>query len=206
MAPSSSVSTKPLIEVTGVLSSCETLATKSRRTASSRLRRVTSLSTTTAPTDSVAVAGAQQRAVGLQVAVLGADAHARCRASTGSCPDRVCGHDALQVGVADDLLHGAALGRLRLDAEQARGGGVDGDDALVGVHGEHALDHAREHRLALVALAGERADLLVELVGHVVEALGHGRELLGARHGELVREVAAGQALGALLDLAHLAG
>ena len=51
-APSSSVSAKPLIEVTGVLSSCETLATKSRRTASSLLRRVTSFSTTTAPTSS----------------------------------------------------------------------------------------------------------------------------------------------------------
>ena len=49
IAPSLSVSKNPLIEVIGVLSSWETFATNSRRIASSRLSRVTSLSTTTAP-------------------------------------------------------------------------------------------------------------------------------------------------------------
>ncbi len=44
-----SVSTSPRIAVTGVLSSCETLATKSRRTVSRRRSRVTSWSTRTAP-------------------------------------------------------------------------------------------------------------------------------------------------------------
>ena len=48
-APSSNVSTKPLIEAIGVLSSCDTLATKSRRTFSSRCMAVTSFKTITAP-------------------------------------------------------------------------------------------------------------------------------------------------------------
>ena len=46
---SSSVSTKPLIEVIGVRSSCETLATKSRRTFSKCRSRVTSCSTISTP-------------------------------------------------------------------------------------------------------------------------------------------------------------
>ena len=49
MAPSSRVSTNPLMEVMGVLSSWETLATKSRRACSRRRNRVTSLSTMRAP-------------------------------------------------------------------------------------------------------------------------------------------------------------
>ena len=46
---SCSVSTKPLMLVMGVRSSCETLATKSRRMFSRRRNRVTSLSTSSAP-------------------------------------------------------------------------------------------------------------------------------------------------------------
>ena len=116
-------------------------------------------------------------------------------ASTGSWPSSAGLDDALQVGVADDLLDALALGCRRVDVEQARGGVVERDHALVGVDGDDALDHAGEHRLALVALAGERADLLVQFVGHVVEALGHRGELARARHVELVREVAGGEAL-----------
>ena len=47
-----SVSTNPRIAASGVLSSCEMLATKSRRTPSSWRRSLTSCSTTTAPTRS----------------------------------------------------------------------------------------------------------------------------------------------------------
>ena len=49
IAPSSSVSTNPLIAVIGVRSSWETFATKSRRKFSSRRMRVMSFKTTTAP-------------------------------------------------------------------------------------------------------------------------------------------------------------
>ena len=78
-------------------------------------------------------------------------------ASTGAVAAKRLRDDALEIGVAHDLLDGLALGRGRLDVEQAGGGRVDGDDALVGVDREHALDHAREHGLALVALVRERA-------------------------------------------------
>src|SRR5665647_3032539 len=82
------------------------------------------------------------------------------------------GDDALQIRVTEDLLDGAALRRGGLSVDEARRRRVDGDDALVGVHGQHTLDHAGEDGLALVALAGEGADLVVELLGHVVQALG----------------------------------
>ena len=94
-------------------------------------------------------ASRQQGAVRLQVAVLGADTIRS--ASTAAAPERLR-HDALEVGVADDLLDGLALGRAGIAVQQPRRGGVDGDDALLRVHGHHALDHAGEHRLALVAL------------------------------------------------------
>ena len=195
-----SVSTKPLIEVTGVLSSCETLATKSRRTVSSRLSRVTSLSTTTAPTSSpLGVAGSSvPLACRLRSS---APTRMTMSASTGRCPPSVCATTCCRSGLRTTSwmdLPSAAAGSV---SSRRGGGGVDGDDALVGVDGEHALDHAREHRLALVALVGERAQLVVELVGHVVDALGHGGELLDARHEQLVGEVAGGEALGAGLDL-----
>ena len=81
---------------------------------------------------------------------------------------------------------------------------VQGDDALFQVDGDHALDHADEHGLAIVALARECADLLVELLRHAVEALRDLGELERARHGELAGEVAGREAAGAVPDVAHL--
>ena len=89
-APSSSVSAKPLIEVTGVLSSWETFATKSRLTASSRLRRVTSLSTTTAPT-TLSVSWSACSSVPLACrSRSSAPTRITTSASTGRCPPSVC--------------------------------------------------------------------------------------------------------------------
>ena len=156
-APSSRVSAKPLMEVTGVLSSCETLATKSRRTASRRLSRVTSLSTTTAPTrrrrrrpcSSVPLACSERSSAPTRIDDVGLH---RLGARRASAPTTRC-----RSGLRTTSWMRLALGRRRVDVEQRGGGLVEGDHALVRVDGEHALDHAREHRFALVALAGERA-------------------------------------------------
>ena len=145
----------------------------------------------------------QQRAVGLEVALLRPDAHHDVGLHRTVAVQRLR-HHVLEVGVADDLLDRLALGRRGIGVQEARGGRVHGDHPLVDVDGEHALDHAGEHRLALVALVGEPAQLVVQLCGHLVDALGHRRELLDARHGQLVREVPGRQALGADLDRAHL--
>ena len=68
-----------------------------------------------------------------------------------------------QVGVADDLLQGAADGAGRVDCQQFRRGSVDADHPLSGVNGEDALDHAAQHRLLLRALPADRKPTLDEL-------------------------------------------
>ena len=146
---------------------------------------------------------AEERAVGLQGAILRPDADGDVRLYR-LVPLEGGLDGALQVGVAHDLLDALALGRRRIDIQQLRGGLVERDHTLVRVHRDDALDHAREHRLALVALAGERADLFAQFVGHVVEAGRHHGELARTRLVQLVREVAGGQASGARCDLAHL--
>ena len=201
IAPSASVSAKPLIDVTGVLSSCDTLATKSLRTASRRRRRVTSFTTTTAPATAPS-------------SVCSSEPFACRNLSSPATYDREVGLDgflagqhgvqrALQLRIAGRLLDRHADDGVRTDVEQPSRGAVDGDDAPVRVDGDDALDHALEHRLALVALARERAQLVVELGGHPVHGLGDRGELDGRRCQQLAAEVTGGEPVGALAQLAH---
>ena len=151
----------------------------------------------------VVVLTSQQGAVGLERAVVVAHAQGEF-ALHGGAPGQRLGDGALEFGVARDLLDAATYGGAAVGAKQTGGRLVQGDHALVRVDGDHALDHADEHGLALVALARERPDLLVELLGHAVEALRDLGELLRTGHGELVAEVAVGEPAGAVAHEAHL--
>ncbi len=82
---------------------------------------------------------------------------------------------------------------------------VHRDDSLVRVDGDDAFSHAGEDCLALVALAGQRADLVVDLLRHGVQASCDLRELLSARHAQFLAEVADRETACAFGNLPHLA-
>ena len=112
----------------------------------------------------------------------------------------------VQLGAADDFGKCAALGPGRVGVDQPGRRLVDADDAVFGVDGQHALDHAGKDGLALVALADDGAELVVQFGGHVVERLGQGADLQRIGHGQAVRQVAAGESLGAFLELLQRPG
>ena len=130
--------------------------------------------------DAVALTVAQGRALHLEQPLLVADVDGDLvvdrRVAAGRAAD-----ENLKLRVADDLHDGAAVRRLGLDLEQPAGRGIDRDDPLVGVDREDALDHAGEHGLPLVGVPGDRADLLVEIPGHVFERVGDVGHLLDFR-------------------------
>ena len=158
-----SVSAKPRIAVSGVLSSCETLATKSRRMRSRRRISVTSWSTATTPR-SGPLAG-KAHGVELEVPRLGAppwrrrstdrrrpaprpSAIASCTSTRRTTSQ--CGRPTAVAPEAEELAH-------------AR---VREHDALLGVDDEHALDHAGEHGLQPLLVLGELAQPRAQLLGH----------------------------------------
>ena len=172
LAPSSSVSAKPLIEVTGVLISCETLATKSRRMASSAAGGVTSFSTTIG-TDALSPSSplqASRRAVDRSVA--------RVRRRATMSRPRPAGRSASDGGDRSPAARGCArppgccgpCASLGLDPEQAGGRGVD-------VMTRSWLSTASTPSTMLARMASRSLRLsvtvricLVELAGHAVEA------------------------------------
>ncbi len=180
MAPSSRVSTKPLIEVTGVFSSGETLATKSRRMCSSRRKSVTSLSTITwrrcAAGPSIVVQG---RPVRLHHALPIAEQHdvGFDRVGTG----QRSADEAAQVCIADDFLQEPAFRLGLVQAEQRGRGHVQTDHALLAIDRQHPLGHAGQDRLLLVVVLNQDADLLLQLIGHAIEGFGPGRPAPGRR-------------------------
>ncbi len=177
-APSNSVSTKPLIDVIGVFSSCDTLATKSRRMFSKRRKCVTSESTTTAPMPRPAAsrrrgAADLQGAIGIavqdDVVLDGPLAHQH---APGEAP---------QIEIADHLVELSAQGVGKRIPHQLRGGLVERDHALLGVDGQYALDHAGQHGLLLVALLDDRPQAIFQLARHLVERTGQAGHLFGRR-------------------------
>ena len=82
-----------------------------------------------------------------------------------------------QIGVTDHLLQRAADGAIRVDGEQFRRRSVDSHDPLPGVDGEHALDHAAEHRLLLAALSADREPAFHELLAKRGDRVGEFGEL-----------------------------
>ena len=107
---------------------------------------------------------------------------------------------AVELAAADQFGKRPALGPGRVDVDQPGRRLVDADDAVFGVEGQDALDHAGEDGLALVALPDDGAELVVQFGGHVVERLGQGADLQRIGHRQAVGQVAAGEALGALLE------
>ena len=179
-APAASVSATPTIAATGVRSSCEALATKSRRRRSRRLGSVTSMSTTTAWRAARSPSGShgrQQRAPG--------ELHlARDRLSRGE--RRFDG--VAQLGHARRVADGAPLG-VAAEADRAREGRIgDGDDAVL--HQRHALGHAVEDGAQLVPLAAQLLDARGQLVAQRIERVDQIAELVVAGLGQRHLEVA----------------
>ena len=149
LAPRSSVSAKPRIAVSGVRSSWETFATKSRRTVSSRRSSVTSWKTATRAEP----LPARRKAHRMH--------HERARSPT-RCISRTTGSGVRAASVravvdrhAPDHLeepHALRLGPRRRTARA--GAGSQAITRPPAIEHEHPLDHAREHGPEPLLLGG----------------------------------------------------
>ncbi len=101
--------------------------------------------------------------------------------------------EPVQLSVAKHLLHGASGGGFGVQVEQGLGGVIESQEPSGGVDHKHRLDHAREHRLELVALLGHGADTVVELGRHLVHGQGQVGGLRGAGHDQAVAQVSGGE-------------
>ena len=173
----------------GVLSSWETLATKSRRMSATRVSSVVSRAATTAPRSPPESDGARQQ----QRPPLGGgedDLGALRRALAQGVLDQPG-----EAGVADDLQRRPA-GEVPHQVEEAVEGGVDHLGAAVAVDHQHPLGHAGEDLLEVVALPADRLELLLGAGGEPVEGEREGGELLLVRHRD-AGDAAERQVLGA---------
>ena len=123
----------------GVFSSCETLATNSWRSRSRRRSSLVSCSTSTAPR-----AGTPGSRAAWTVRLRSAGPFQRQLLLARLGVDQGAADDVLQGRCADHFPELAADGRLDLEIQQLGGALVGEQDALLGVEGDHALDHAAE--------------------------------------------------------------
>ena len=108
-----------------------------------------------------------------------------------------------QAALADDVPEFAADRSLRGKAshgeiEELAGPVVGEQDALFGIEGDHAFDHAAENGAELLLLLFELGNLAGEAVAHAVEGAGESADLgiaAGARE-NLLTEAAIGDFLG----------
>ena len=148
----------------------------------------------------------QQRAVGLQVAVLGADAHDDVgldRPSPASVSATTRCRSGLRTTSWMVLPSSLGRGRCRAAARRRRSRRSRAPRVSTARTPSTMLESTASRSLRSRVSVPK---LVVELVRHTVQALRDGRELLGARHVQLVREVAGGEPLGAALDVADGAG
>ena len=80
--------------------------------------------------------------------------------------------------------------RVRLELEQFAGPVVGEQDALLGVEGDHAFDHAAEDGAQLLAVLVELGELRGQPFAHVVEGLGEDADFVAAFGVDLVAIVA----------------
>jgi hypothetical protein len=146
------VSAAERTDATGVRSSCDTLATKSRRTVSSRRISVTSNSTRTRARGSPeSRAACTRRRRGLMPPT-----------SISPTPDRLAEgllDDGLQLGVADDL-DGRASGHVRVEQQHFAQRRIGQQDAVLAVHDQDAFAHGLEdaaQKIAVIAQLAHRA-------------------------------------------------
>ena len=98
--------------------------------------------------------------------------------------------------LADHLPELAADGGLGGNSSSCAGPLVGEQDALLGVEGDDALDHAAEDGAQLLAVFLELGELRGQALAHVVEGAGQGADLVLAGGVDLVAVVAGGDALG----------
>ena len=181
------------MQVSGVRSSWETLATNSLRTRSSRRSSVTSWSTSRTP--GAPGPSPSGRAARRDDAVHGGP-QLELVPRAGDPAARTSLHQIEEPLLPDHLEEGAALGAPVLHAEHRTGRRVEQEDAASVVQRDHALDHAVEDRAHLGLLVGQALDLLAERHGRPVERDPERRDLVVARDRHRLREVALGHAPG----------
>src|SRR5712692_9822046 len=175
--------------VSGVRSSCETLATNSVRTCSSRRSSVTSCRTMTTPTSSTA------RRSGTAFTCTRRSTELAMRDAALARRPALAKH-LVQLRVADDLEEGFSLAARRVEAEHGPRPLVHQEDDVAAVDGNDAFDHAVEDRGGLRLLVPEIVDLLPEPRRQAVERPPERPDLVGGADRSADREVA----------LTHLAG
>ena len=161
--------------VSGVRSSCETLATKSRRIRSAWRRSVMSWSTSTAPGAPSVVTGAARATI----------VRFGSRGGENSVPSGVWPSSARPMQRADvRVAHhlGVVLARREsVRLHHAARGLVGEDDAALGVHHDHAFEHAGQDGLHAGAVLGEFRHPPAQFAGRVVEDARDGAQFVAAR-------------------------
>ena len=94
--------------------------------------------------------------------------------------------DRVVIGISDQLGQHASHGAIVVDVNESSDRLVNADHSLLAVDGKHALDHAGEDGLALIAFFGGRADTVVEFSGHLIHGLGKGDDFLAPLDRETV--------------------
>ena len=175
--------------VSGVRSSCETLATKSRRMRSARFRSVTSCSTTTTPRP-VPATGAR-RATSSRAASRVVENSKACEVPPASRRP-TC---STTPGCRSASTYGRPTASLSMRSIRARRLVHELQPAAL-VDDEHAFDHAAENGLHARAIAHQRRDAPFLLVHGGIEGAGRGAELVvavvGSRPAQVAERVAAG--------------
>ena len=176
---SRNVSANPAMTVSGVLSSCETLATKSRRIVSSRRRVVRSCTATTAPPSGSG--RAETTSVRSPTPISSGPAATPAIAPrTASRTSRSCGSRSVEKGTASFEIEQPARALVQAHHAASR---AHGDDSFV----ERVDDGGEERVLRLQRRQSRR-----ELFGHALQRGGEVADFAGRRQRRPSSEIAGG--------------
>ena len=118
----------------------------------------------------------------------------------------LAGTNAIRALRLEQIAAEAADRRLRVDAEQLRGLGIQVADVAVAIHREHALDDSGEHALGLGLAPAQRAGEIHQVAAHVFHGARQRADLGGAPDRNRGREVALAEAHGRRGEILHRPG